>query len=271
LKNSKKLQTNLTKAEFKALDFHFETKKIRNFAEGELEKGAQLVNNWAFTCGIREPLHAAECSFALNFLKNQHKDFSFEEIQEAFEFYAGMKLEFKESHFQSFTNDFISKVLFSYKRYRNKALAKYHREKEKLEEEREPTPEELEAIEQDFLNNCLYKPYEKALKNGTDLVFEDKTAASIMVKMLKKGKISVTKEEIKFFRSKAKEGLKKSLRTQINGTNQKSIKNLIDKLELEEVGSDQERRIKERAAKYFLEDYFKTCVDIQKPVEEIKI
>jgi len=139
-------------------------------------------------------LHAAECSFALNFLKNQHKDFSFEEIQEAFEFYAGMKLEFQESHFQSFTNDFISKVLFSYKRYRNKALAKYHREKEKMEEQKEPTPEELEAIEQDFLNNCLYKPYEKALKNGSDLVFEDKTAASIMLKMLKKRKISITNE-----------------------------------------------------------------------------
>ena len=270
MKNSKKLQTSLTKTEFRALDFHFETKKIRNFKEGELEAGAQLVNNWAFTCGIREPLHAAECSFALNFLKNQHKDFSFEEIQEAFEFYAGMKLEFQESHFQSFTNDFISKVLFSYKRYRNKALAKYHREKEKMEEQKEPTPEELEAIEQDFLNNCLYKPYEKALKNGSDLVFEDKTAASIMLKMLKKRKISITNEEKTFFRTKAKESLKKSLRNKVNSTNQKSIKKLVDELELEEVGTDQERSIKERAARLFLEDYFTICVDIEKPVEEIK-
>lgn len=257
--------------ETQTLTLHNSKIKFRDLSEDQIQEVKRVFNAMVIQAGVNQPLEEWAVNDIINFIRIEFKDFSFSEIREAFLKLNANKLDFKDKAYQNFSQSFLGDVLTSYRSYRNKALFKYHKELEKLEEEREPTPEELEAIEQDFLNNCLYKPYEKALKNGTDLVFEDKTAASIMLKMLKKGKISVTKEEIDFFRSKAKESLKRSLRSQINGKNQKSIKNLIDKLELEEVGSDQERRIKERAAKYFLEDYFTMCVDIQKPVEEVKI
>lgn len=263
--------TALKTTDKKAIELHFGTKKIRNFAEGEIEKGAQLVNTWSFTAGIREPLEAAEVHFVLNFLKNQFKDFSFTEVQEAFDLYSAGKLEFFESHFQSFTNDFISKVLISYKKYRNKALALYHRELEKMQEEKEPTQEEKDQIEQEFLQECLFKPYQKALENGSSLRFENKTGASLFVKYLKNGFYSVSDEQKSRFGIMAKQELQKLLKSKITGQNQKSIKKLIDALELQEEGSSAERQVKECAARLYFEEWINKQIEQKTDLELIKI
>ena len=46
---------------------------------------------------------------------------------------------------------------------------KYYKELERVEAEKPLKPEEVQAIEEEFINNCLYKPYEKALKNNSEL------------------------------------------------------------------------------------------------------
>jgi len=246
--------------------------KIRDFStKEEFEQIAKALNVIAVQSGINEPLEDWALRDLMGFLKTEFKDFSFTEIREAFSRYNAGKLEFSQSAYQNFSQKFVGDVLKSYRSYRNKALVKYYKELEELERVKEPTEEKKAEIEKEFLETCLYKPYQKALENGSKLYFEDKTASSLFLKLLKKRKISVSQEEISAFRIKAKESLRKSLKSKITGMNQKSIKKLIDQLELQEEGSDAERRVKERAANLFFSQWINGNVENKIELDTFKI
>jgi len=249
---------------------HFCKLKIRDYNQDQFKEVATALKLISVNSGVNEPLEDWASLELLKFIKTEFKDFSFTEIREAFSKYNAGKLSFSSGAYQNFSQKFVSDVLNAYKSFRNKALLKYYKELERVEAEKPLNPEEVQAIEEEFINNCLYKPYEKALKNNSELVFEDAIASSILLKMIKKGVLNVSKEEVNEFNIRSRKSLKKSLKNDLTMNNKTSINNLIEELKLEEVGPSAERKIKERASKLYLEQFINGKLRAKETLKSIK-
>lgn len=265
-----KISKILSLEEQNLLTGHFCKLKIRDYNENQFKEVATALKLISVNSGVNEPLEDWASLELLKFIKTEFKDFSFTEIREAFAKYNAGKLSFSTGAYQNFSQKFVADVLNAYKSFRNKALLKYYKELERVESEKPLKPEEVEAIEEDFINNCLYKPYEKALKNKTEVVFDDAIASSILLKMLKKGVLMISKEETIQFKVRSRKSLKQSLKNDLTMNNKTSINNLIEELKLEEVGPSAERKIKERASKLYLEQFINGKLRAGATLESIK-
>lgn len=265
LKNSNKLIEKFTKTEVELLDLHFETKKLRNFNESEIDKCAQMVNSWVYAVGVREPLRDSECLVLLRFLKDIHPDFSISEIKKACNLYAGGKLDFFESHYQVFSNDFLTKILIAFRTYKNKIVAKYHRMNEYMESTKEPNEEEKERIEREFMEVVLFEPYQSAIENGTVLRLDEINASMCFKKFYKLKLISVNKDEARKFREKAVEEMKKPKLELLSKEKIKEINYLIQRLNLVEVkpedDPEMESKVKSKSSALFFVNWVNKEID----------
>lgn len=258
------------------LDLHFETKKLRNFNELEIDKCAQMVNSWVYAVGVREPLRDSECLVLLRFLKDIHPDFSISEIQKACNLYAGGKLDFFESHYQVFSNDFLTKILIAFRTYKNKIVAKYHRMNEYMESTKEPTEEEKKAIEREFLNVVLFQPYEKAIESDSDMVIDEINASMLFKKLFRMKIIKVDPDTARRYKEKAVEEMKKPKLALMNKENIKEINYLIQRLNLVEKKPENDpemvQKVKDKSCALFFVDWInqmaKKKVDLKKLIEE---
>lgn len=78
----------------------------------------EIVNNISYGIGIREPLDAVDIDNVFSYLVRNFKLLSLKDVAEAFDLYSAQRLEFKESHFNSFDRVFIGKVLTSYEAHK---------------------------------------------------------------------------------------------------------------------------------------------------------
>jgi len=78
----------------------------------------------ALSIGIREPLELRDFDNIFTFLKRNYGGLNLQEIAEAFDYYSAQRLDFKDSHFNSFDQVFVGKVLKSYQNQKQKERLK---------------------------------------------------------------------------------------------------------------------------------------------------
>lgn len=77
-----------------------------------------VFNNISYGIGIREPLDEVDLDSLFSYLTRNFKLLNLSDVAIAFDLYSAQKLDFKESHFNSFDRVFIGKVLTSYETYK---------------------------------------------------------------------------------------------------------------------------------------------------------
>lgn len=78
----------------------------------------------ALNIGIRDPLELRDFDNIFTFLKRNYGGLNLQEIAEAFDYYSAQRLDFKDSHFNSFDQVFVGKVLKSYQNQKQKERLK---------------------------------------------------------------------------------------------------------------------------------------------------
>ena len=255
------------------LTIHFTKKKFRDFEDFEINVISQKINMVSYSCGVREPLEDFECLVIANFLKNEFKDFSISELEAAADKYSAGKLDFNDSHYQVFGKNFIGSVLKSYRTYRNKQLKSYHEEM-KEHNKKEPTMEEKQEIEKEFIENVLFKPYRICKENKTTFEIEDvDVALSLFRKFNSKGVFSVSKRDSVHFRMLALEELKKPRKSLLNKKNIENINLLIQKLDLVQRGEGEDKQtemiIKKKSVQMFFNDWIIKQLEVGNDIESM--
>lgn len=97
-----------------------DTETLTDYQEQNVNLFSQTWNKATFSIGIREPLESDELQVIYEFVHEEYKSLSLKDIDKAFRLYASQKLDFKDSHYQSFDNVFIGKVLISYQEWLRK-------------------------------------------------------------------------------------------------------------------------------------------------------
>lgn len=78
----------------------------------------ELIHTICYELGIRQALDSHDVDSLFNYLQRNFKLIRLQDIEEAFNLYSGQKLEFKDSHFNSFDRIFVGKVLTSYEAHK---------------------------------------------------------------------------------------------------------------------------------------------------------
>lgn len=163
---------NLPKSKKKYLELHYGTKKIKNYEEEDFKKLSKFILALCKLSGVTEPPDTDVIYLLVEHIQEHHKDFSKEEIQNAFSLAMAGKLDFNFVHYNRMTPQLVSHTLNSYKKFRSKEILIYEsklRKEERLEIEKanKRTPEQQLAS---HVNGCLdyYNQYIKKDGNPQD-------------------------------------------------------------------------------------------------------
>ena len=253
---------NLTNSEKNYVLNHKTTLKFREVQPEFVLDFADRINELAFDFGIKQEIETAICVKISKTLIEEFKDFSIDEIFEAAKKYSLQQLDFKESHFQDLSIAFISKVLISYKRSRNKALTALKKEEERLHRlEEEKADEERRAkLIKPEIRLAMYevrKAYRKAQENKKNINVPENAAVTFFRMMLQEGFKRPSRESLQEYRVKGYDDLRKGFTS-----NEKlfkafekmnSNKAIYDPIEL-----NFQMLIKNRAAKIYVDE----CLDL---------
>lgn len=138
---------NLPKSRKKYLELHYGCAKIRHYEEDDLKQLFKFMLALCKLAGVTEAPDKEIVMLLINHLQEHHKDFSKEEIQNAFSLAMAGKLDFEFKHYNRLTPQLISQTLNSYKAFRSKEINTYE-EKLRIEEQEaeaarnKPTPEQ---------------------------------------------------------------------------------------------------------------------------------
>jgi len=251
---------------------HFQEVKIRDYNDKAIDKLGQKLYEFNTLCGIREPLEVGTAIFILRMLQEKFKDFSYQEISEAFyDYLSGNTV--KIENYGTFTPVFVSSVLNAYKTKRNKELALYHRELAKITITKEPTEAEKKEIEREFLKNVLFVPYKKAVESGSTMIMDDINASMLFKKFFRAGIIKVTSGQAERYRQKAIEELKKPKKALLNKHDVNALNELIDRFKLVEVDPMQDKEavqmIKDKSCALFFVDFLNQNVIKKTDLEKL--
>ena len=261
-----KLGKLITKEETNTLILHSSKIKFRDYTESNVKAVLSEFNKVSLLIGVNTHLEDWAALELLKFCVSEFKDFSFSEILEAANKYNAGKLDFKEGHFQNLSNRFLGSLLNSYRSYRNKILMKYHKEMQKVEDEKEPTEEEKQQIHKEYLTQILFNPYKKALESSEYLNFDQTNGLILFREGYKKGILKPTKEELQRFKEAAIERLSSPVKTVLNKHDVKALNLLIKSLRLVYTGSGDEKTetlVKEKAASLFFVDWVNKQVELK--------
>lgn len=161
-------------------------------------------------CGIKEPLSTDMSICIVKFLKDEYKDFSYQEIEKAFTEYIKFNLENVKENYGVFSPRFVANVLIEYRKLRNKQLNLYYRaiEEEKRNAVKEVTEEEKQEIEKDYLKTVLFDKYNQSMVDGTPFYLDTINAIMCFKKFYSKGLIDITEQDKFNFNLRATKYLK---------------------------------------------------------------
>ena len=188
---------------------HHTIPKIREYNSEALAKLTSKMSHLSAICGIKEPLSTDMSICIVKFLKENYKDFSYQEIEKAFTEYIKFNLENVKENYGVFSPRFVANVLIEYRKLRNKQISLYHRalDEQKRKQVKEATPEEIEQIEKDYLKVVLFDKYEYAMKENLSFELDYYNANICFWKFWDKGLIEISKDENERFKSKAEKEL----------------------------------------------------------------
>jgi len=200
------------------------------------------------------------------FLIDEYKDFSAEEIIEAFKKLSAGKIKVDIDHYGKLSPIYLGAVLRAYKEMRHKAIAEAERNAPK--EEKEVTTEEKKAIREEFLQNCLIKPYKAIEETGSFDV--DKKTAAMLFKIFRRARmINVTPIQEIDYEKKAIDELKSQASTDYKG--HKPMQKFFEAIQLMNKGqnSKMQFRVTERACALYLIDHVLKLKGNNRDIEQI--
>jgi hypothetical protein len=132
-------------------------KKIRDFkSNDDLKPLIDLVGKWRYYIGIKEELSQEELFMNLNFIRENFSELNIVDINQAIDLSIKGDLDVDVEHYQSFTPLYISRILKSYKEYRNKVIFAIREKVNKIESK----PKELTLNEKvDIAKTSLISMY----------------------------------------------------------------------------------------------------------------
>lgn len=102
---------------------HESTKKLRLFTPEDWTRVALQFQGLSKLMGLKD-IPPESCKFMIDFVKEEFKDFSFSEIENALKFNLAGKLEEKVQPYGQFNINYLSDVLILYRKKRQKELSK---------------------------------------------------------------------------------------------------------------------------------------------------
>lgn len=109
-----------------------------------------------------------------------------------------------------------------------------------------------EQARKEFLQNCLFKPYDKAMIDEKQLILEAPVAICLERVLIEKGIFSTSPEVLGEWIDLAKERYRKPLKLEINGTKTISLKKVLSDIQknVKTFTSEEDREIHVLASKY---------------------
>jgi len=201
--NKNLLQINSSKAVQtfvdKTVTLYNGTLKIRDFAEDNKvfwTKTRMTLAKCSLMLGSKVAPTDEEYFVLKETLIKSFKDFSPEEIEDAFDKLVAGKLNVEADKYGKITAAYLGQVLIAHRDLRNKALAKELKDRPK--EELIATQEDRNEARTNFLNNCLFKPYKEIKEKGFFDV--DRFIAKQLYQIFLRAKLfNVTEEEEKHY------------------------------------------------------------------------
>lgn len=160
-------------------------------------------------------------------LRTGFKNDTIEEIKEAFVMSVSGK--FKIELYQKLDSIILGKVMREYRVYKSQKLEQYKREKITEQKEMEVSEEEKQRRRNEFLEVCLYRPYED-LKKGV-WSFNDFNLVAIHDIFFDKGLIQITKEMRQDIKKEAILMYKQRLNSPRNQDERFKFKNMLKRFE----------------------------------------
>lgn len=143
------------------------TLKIRDFDEDNLNfwlKSRAVIAKCSLILGSKTAPNDQEWFIIKETLVKSFKDFSPEDIADAFDKLVAGKLKVEADKYGKITAAYLGQVLISHRDYRNKEVAKAIKNQPK--EEIIATEEDKNQARTNFLNKCLFKPYSEIKEKG---------------------------------------------------------------------------------------------------------
>ncbi len=244
------------------------TIKFRDIpADSELwKKVGAALNKASVIIGVPSVLTDQEYFTIKEFLIDEYKDFSAEEIIEAFKKLSSGKIKVEIDHYGKLSPIYLGAVLRAYKEMRYKAIAEAERNAPK--EEKEASEEDKKAIREEFLKNCLIKPYKAIEETGAFEV--DKKTASMLFKLFRRANLIDVKpfEEIEY-EDKAVLDLKAQASTDYKG--HKPVQKFFEAIQLMNKGQNEKMqfRVTERACALYFIDHILKLKSNNRDIEQI--
>lgn len=151
------IKSNFSDNKIKIYEAYRGLKKIRDFkSNDDLKPLIDLVGKWRYYIGIKEELSQEELFMNLNFIRENFSELNLVDINQAIDLSIKGDLDVEVEHYQSFTPLYISRILKSYKEYRNKVIFAIREKVNKIES----VPKELTLNEKvDITKTSLKSMY----------------------------------------------------------------------------------------------------------------
>lgn len=189
-------------------------------------------------------------------------DYGPEEVETAFKQLIANQLDCEPDKYGKISAAYLGKVLIAFRDKRNKALAEEERNAPKVEEE--ATPEQKKMSRDEFLQNCLIKPYKEIKETGYFDV--DMHIAAQLFKYFRRAKmVTVSKiEELEYIK-KAEEELKQE--AQRNKKDHKPMLKFLEGLRNGDIAT--EAKVDQRARALYIVDHVLRLASNNRDIEII--
>ena len=247
--------------------FH-ETIKVRDLAPESTawKKVRSSLNQCCVMIGCVSVLSDDEYRLMKDFIMSDYKDFSPEEMLIAFKKLCSGAITVDIEHFGKLSPMYLGAVLKAFKIERNKALGDELRNATKIEVE--ATAEDKKKIREDYLQNCLIKPYKQINEKGFFDV--DKHVSLILWKIFKRaGFINMDDETCDKYLALAIEDLKKDAVKDFNA--HKPMKVFMENLREAHAGKNRpfEDKVTDRGRALYFYEYIENLHSKNRSIEEI--
>ncbi len=246
-----------------------QTLKIRDFASDNLQfwlKCRGSIAKCSLLLGSKIAPNDDEWFLIKEVLTESFKDFSPEDIIDAFNKLIAGKLNVEADKYGKITPAYMGQVLIAHRAYRNKLVADEIRNKPQVEIK--ASDEEKKQRRKEFLENCLFKPYDEIKQLGKFNV-DLHISLQIWNVFLRSKLVSMTEDQGNEYIKKAKQSLKvdasrdfhafKPMKTHMEGVRDAIAGN----------NSDYAKKVMNRARALFMIDYIKGLHDKNRDIRKI--
>lgn len=254
----------------------FHQPKIRNIDSDEPIK---QVLRYVFTLiGIRAENipNDIQKSVLINFIQNDLKQFSVDDIKIAFHLLLKNELDCDPNHYQSFSALYLSNVMNAYQKHRFETIREFQKKQNEMKQkelENELSDQEKLERHQRFVRNCIIQPFKFYLKTGEitfgliphSVIYESLTEKLNVFKLSDADKNTIYKMAIDQIDQESK-------KIAFNPDDNKKLQDVRDLIKLKGIEIAMKNEIIARCHKISVIKFFESCktnnVDLESIIEK---